>query len=109
VPIVVLGTEAMPSLRRVRVIYNWLNYLNDKKIESWTGDELQKELDFFLSNTSTGNLYARILQTIASVFYGETGGGKQLVEDIRFFFTEIWMRFVFRRRTKRKAWSLTTS
>ena len=89
VPIVVLGTEAMPSLRRVRVIYNWLNYLNDKKIESWTGDELQKELDFFLSNTSTGNLYARILQTIASVFYGETGGGKQLVEDIRFFFTEI--------------------
>lgn len=89
VPIVVLGAEAMPKLSRVWIIYNWLNYLKENQNESWSGDELLEKLELFLSASPTKNLHGQMLRTIASVFYGETGGTKQQVEDIRFFFIEI--------------------
>jgi ATP-dependent DNA helicase RecQ len=89
IPLVVLGAEAMPSLRRVRVVYQWLRYLKENASSSWSGDELKKQLESFLANTPKKNLYGQMLRTIASVFYGETAGAEQQVADIRFFFVEI--------------------
>lgn len=89
IPLVVLGAEAMPNLRRVRIVHQWLVYLQGHASECWSGDELKQQLETYLGSAPKNELYAQMLRTIASVFYGDTGGTEQQVADIQFFFVEI--------------------
>lgn len=89
IPVAVLGEESMPRLRRERTIHRWLNFLKSKTDEFWTGERLQEQLRAFLAIERTQESFGILLDSVASAFYGETGGREQRVADIRLFFDEI--------------------
>ncbi len=89
VAVAILGEEGMPRLRRARTIHRWIESLKAKRDEFWTGVQLQEKLRDFLSTNDLNDPHGQVLESIASSFYGETGGTEQRVADIDLFFSEM--------------------